>query len=66
MKRIIALILSALLTASLAACTAQPQGDETTGAITVTDMIGREVSVIPGSYKKVVCRIVRNLLLGTV
>lgn len=55
MKRIIALILSALLTASLAACTAQPQGDETTGAITVTDMIGREVSVIPGSYKKVVC-----------
>ena len=29
--------------------------EETPAEITVTDMIGREVTVIPGSYKRVVC-----------
>lgn len=55
MKRIFALVLSVLLVAALAACAARPQAGENTGAITVTDMIGREVSVTPGSYQKVVC-----------
>lgn len=55
MKRIFAFILSVLLVASLAACATQPQAGENTGSMTVTDMIGREVSVTPGSYKKVVC-----------
>lgn len=55
MKRIFALVLSVLLVASLAACAAQPQADENTGTVTVTDMIGREVPVTPGSYKRVVC-----------
>lgn len=32
-----------------------PTETQTTGEITVTDMIGREVTVTPGSYKKVVC-----------
>ena len=33
--------------------TAEPE--ETPAEVTVTDMIGREVTVIPGSYKRVVC-----------
>lgn len=32
-----------------------PAGSQVPEEITVTDMIGREVAVIPGSYKKVVC-----------
>ena len=62
MKRIFSLILCAAMLLSLCACNAQniqnaidptlPEGDT---AITVTDMIGREVTVIPGSYQRVVC-----------
>ena len=66
MKRIIALTLTFLMIFSLYACGTgtdpKPTGDNagtTQGTeskeITVTDMIGREVTVIPGSYKKVVC-----------
>ena len=55
MKRIICTVLAALLLCSLAACGTQPQKENTTGSITVTDMIGREVTVTPGSYKRVVC-----------
>ena len=62
MKKIVALLLALALTAALCACTA---GDQTTttptgtageaAQVTVTDMIGREVTVTPGSYKRVVC-----------
>ncbi len=56
MKRILSLCLMVLILFSLCACGTQnnpaPSTDE---AITVTDMIGREVSVTPGSYKRVVC-----------
>ena len=55
MKKILAFVLAFVLVAALAACGIQPQAGENTAAVTVTDMIGREVSVVPGSYKKVVC-----------
>lgn len=53
-KRILALLLCAVMCLSI--CVSGIQGafaeaEETT----VTDMIGREVTVTPGSYKKVVC-----------
>ena len=53
-KRILALLLCAAMCLSI--CVSGIQGalaeaEETT----VTDMIGREVTVTPGSYKKVVC-----------
>ena len=46
-KRIIALMLALALLLSLAAFAE--------GETTVTDMIGREVAVVPGSYARVVC-----------
>lgn len=58
-KRILALLLSTVMLLCLCACgtqdaqTAQPQS--ASEEVTVTDMIGREVTVIPGSYKRVVC-----------
>jgi len=52
MKRIISFVLILMLLLSLCACGGQA---ETAGEITVTDMIGRTVSVTPGSYKRVVC-----------
>ena len=62
MKKILAFVLALALTAALVACGAQPQTGETqiqtgenTASVTVTDMIGREVTVTPGSYQKVVC-----------
>lgn len=60
MKRIYAFSLAVLMIFSLAACGAEetPLSEtESTGAIeiTVTDMIGREITVTPGSYKRVVC-----------
>ena len=68
-KKLFSMILTFVIVFSLCACDAQetpePSADNTeiTGAaentevkeITVTDMIGREVTVTPGSYKKVVC-----------
>ena len=61
-KKLIALLLAMTMALSLFACgTAEetPGTTDTTGAatqeITVTDMIGREVTVTPGSYQKVVC-----------
>lgn len=52
-KKWTALLLAAALLLSLCACAGQaPQNAD---AVTVTDMIGREVSVVPGSYKRVVC-----------
>ena len=49
MKKILAILLS--LTMLFSVC-AFAEGDET---VTVTDMIGREVEIIPGSYTRVVC-----------
>ena len=55
-KRILSAVLVVTMVLALCACahldSVTPQGDNT---ITVTDMIGREVTVTPGSYKKVVC-----------
>ena len=51
MKKFFVFILAAVLLVSLCACGADtPQGE-----VTVTDLVGREVEVNPGSYKKVVC-----------
>ena len=54
MKRFLTLTLAMLMLLSLCAC-AQPQTPSTGKEITVTDMVGREVAVNPGSYKRVVC-----------
>ena len=59
MKRIFAIITAILLLLSLAAC-GSPGPSEATGTgqaaeIAVTDMVGREVTVTPGDYQKVVC-----------
>lgn len=61
MKKIVSLVLALMLLLSLCACGAQeaPKPGETTDTeaaeVTVTDMIGREVTVAPGSYQRVVC-----------
>ncbi len=51
-KKLLAGILAAALVLSLCACgdPEAPQGDTT-----VTDMVGRQVTIAPGSYKRVVC-----------
>ena len=62
MKKWLTFVLAILLL-SLCACAAQQEQGEApettasaqTGQITVTDMIGREVEIVPGSYKRVVC-----------
>ncbi len=60
-KKLLAIALAAIMVLSLCACTAQGNPVTTTAEssqsneITVTDMMGREVTVKPGSYKKVVC-----------
>ena len=54
MKRLLTFTLTMLMLLSLCAC-AQPQTPSTGKEITVTDMVGREVAVNPGSYKRVVC-----------
>ena len=70
MKKLIAFLLAALMTLSLCACAVKDAGetlpkdtvqnpseetDTTPAEITVTDMIGRAVTVVPGSYTRVVC-----------
>ena len=54
MKKLLAMILMLTLVLSMAACGAQEE-KPADSAVTVVDMIGREVSVTPGSYKRVVC-----------
>ena len=68
MKKVISIVLTLVMLLSLCACgkqneaapqtettqTAAPEAAET-AEVTVTDMIGREVNIIPGSYKRVVC-----------
>ena len=51
MKKIIALVLVCMLLLTACGVTGAPSD----GDVTVTDMIGREVTVNPGSYKRVVC-----------
>ena len=55
-NRVLSVILVLVMVLSLCACvpteTEAPDGEET---ITVTDMVGRKVTVTPGSYKRVVC-----------
>ena len=67
-KKILALLLAGVMLLSLAVCggaeaaeTKSTEAPVTTAAptesaeITITDMIGREVSVVPGSFQNVVC-----------
>ena len=64
-KSILAMVLVIAMLFSLCACGEQPATEPslTEGSnvsveseeITITDMIGREVTVVPGSYKRVVC-----------
>ena len=64
-KRFLSLILVLCMIFVLASCGGRTENDTTTEAVssetvvsdetTITDMIGREVTVTPGSYKKVVC-----------
>ena len=54
MKKLIAFLLAAIMLLGLTAC-GVPGTDAPQGSETVTDMVGREVSVNPGSYKRVVC-----------
>ena len=57
MKKIFAMLLALAMLASLAACGTATGGTTEPGAeaVTVTDMIGRQVEVKPGSYSRVVC-----------
>ena len=68
MKKLVSLLLVLLLTVSLCACgaedtaiTAQTDAPGTSapadgsGEVVITDMIGREVTIVPGSYQRVVC-----------
>ena len=52
MKKLLSVFLVLVLVLGLCACGEQ---SSLAGEITVTDMIGREVTVTPGSYTKVVC-----------
>lgn len=63
-KKGLALVLTLAMLISLCACGNQAQTDQTVQSesdaveaaeTTITDMIGREVTVKPGSYKRVVC-----------
>ena len=57
-KRLLALALALVMALSLFACGEKPAANDTDGtqdAVTVTDMIGREVEIVPGSYERIVC-----------
>lgn len=54
-KKLIALLLAFVIVLSLCACGPQEEQKPNAETLTVTDMVGREVTVTPGSYKKVVC-----------
>ena len=55
-KKVLSFLLTGVLLLSLCACAPKenPTTPEST-EITVTDMIGREIAVTPGAYKRVVC-----------
>ena len=54
MKRTLALILTLILLAGVFACGQKPEQTDA-APVTVTDLVGREVAVVPGSYSRVVC-----------
>ena len=54
-KKLFAGLLAIVMLLSLCACDLFPQTEPGEEAIAVTDMIGREVSVTPGSYERVLC-----------
>ena len=53
-KKLFCVVLAAVMVLSMCACGTQEQTNDANSE-TVTDMIGREVTVTPGSYKRVVC-----------
>lgn len=53
-KRILALVLALAALLSLCAC-AKKEKAPAEGTMTVTDMIGRELTLVPESYRRVVC-----------
>ena len=59
MKKMLSVLLALVMVLSLCACgkhdAVPPAEPEKVGAVTVTDMIGRQVEIVPGSYKRVVC-----------
>ena len=57
-KRVFALVLALMMTLTLFGCGEKPAEDGTDDApktVTITDMIGRQVEIVPGSYQRVVC-----------
>ena len=54
MKRTLALILTLILLVGVFACGQKPEQADA-APVTVTDLVGREVAVVPGSYSRVVC-----------
>ena len=65
-KRLTGILLLLAMVLSLCACNNQEtpetpdtpevtENKDTVQTVTVTDMIGREVEIIPGSYQRVVC-----------
>ena len=54
-KKLLALVLALILSISFFGCGVPEAAPDTNDAVTVTDMIGREVTVTPGSYERVVC-----------
>lgn len=54
-KKILSLLLALVMLLSLLGCDARGGPASTGKEVTVTDMLGRDVTVTPGSYKRVVC-----------
>ena len=57
-KRLLALALALVMALSMFGCGEKPAADNTDAAqdtVTVTDMIGRQVEIVPGSYQRIVC-----------
>ena len=55
-KKLLVVLIVFAMTVSLWACTPQETNEPgSQQSVTVTDMVGRQVAVSPGSYKKVVC-----------
>ena len=54
-KKLLALLLALATAISMFGCGVQQDTPVEDAAVTVTDMIGREVTVTPGSYERVVC-----------